>query len=78
MIGFTEAAHAGLERIFAAERQRAFDNALASQRLEGLEPDARTVAELALVVKGELTFDTVLERLQTRITAGEFQQMPVR
>lgn len=60
------------------ERQRAFDNALASQRLEGLEPDARTVAELALVVKGELTFDTVLERLQTRITAGEFQQMPVR
>ena len=47
------------------ERQRAFDNALASQRLEGLEPDARTVAELALVVKGELTFDTVLERLQS-------------
>ncbi|MBR8655690.1 hypothetical protein KDH83_20500 [Achromobacter sp. Marseille-Q0513] len=60
------------------DRQRAFSNALANQRLAGQEPDPRTVAELALVVNGELTIETVLERVRARIAAGDFGQKPDR
>ena len=58
------------------ERQRAIDNAVANQRLEGLEPDAKTIAELGRVARGELQISDVLNNLRTRISAGEFHQMP--
>lgn len=58
--------------------QRGLDNAVANQRLEGLEPDAKTVAELGRVVKGELTIAEVLQSVRTRISAGEFRQMPAK
>lgn len=55
------------------ELQRALDNAVANQRLEGLEPDATTVAELERVVTGELTISDVIENILARIAAGEFR-----
>lgn len=56
--------------------QRGLDNAVANQRLEGLEPDAKTVAELRRVVEGELTIAEVLQSVRARISAGEFRQVP--
>lgn len=56
--------------------QRGLDNAVANQRLEGLEPDAKTVAELRRVVEGELTIAEVLQSVRARISAGEFRQEP--
>lgn len=58
--------------------QRGLDNAVANQRLEGLEPDATTVAELRRVVMGELTIAEVLQSVRARISAGEFRQMPAK
>lgn len=58
--------------------QRGLDNAVANQRLEGLEPDAKTVAELGRVVTGELTIAEVLQNVRTRISAGEFRPMPAK
>ncbi|ODA19767.1 hypothetical protein A9G00_33880 [Achromobacter xylosoxidans] len=55
------------------ELQRGLDNAVANQRLEGLEPDATTVAELERVVTGELTISDVIENVLARIAAGEFR-----
>ncbi|WYX07927.1 hypothetical protein WJ973_25595 [Achromobacter xylosoxidans] len=56
------------------ELQHALDNAVANQRLEGLEPDATTIAELERVVTGELTIADVIEGALARIAAGEFRQ----
>lgn len=58
--------------------QRGLDNAVANQRLEGLEPDTRTVVELRRVVRGELTIAEVLQSVRARIAAGEFRQMPTK
>ncbi|MFA1685912.1 hypothetical protein [Achromobacter dolens] len=58
------------------ELQHALDNAVANQRLEGLEPDATTIAELERVVTGELTIADVIEGALARIAAGEFRQNP--
>lgn len=58
--------------------QRGLDNAVANQRLEGLEPDAKTVAELRRVVAGELTIAEVLQSVRARISAGEFRQVPAK
>lgn len=59
------------------ELQRALDNAVANQRLEGLEPDATTVAELERVVTGELTIADVLDGVLARIAAGKLRQESV-
>lgn len=53
-------------------RERAVANAVANQRLEGLEPDPQTIAELMQVAAGELEVSDVLRRLNARIAAGEF------
>lgn len=58
--------------------QRGLDNAVANQRLEGLEPDPKTVAELRRVVEGELTIAEVLQSVRARISAGEFRQVPAK
>lgn len=58
------------------ELQHALDNAVANQRLEGLEPDATTIAELERVVTGELTIADVIEGALARIAVGEFRQNP--
>ncbi len=59
-----------------AERRAAIANAVATQRLEGLEPDPRTVAELEQVAAGEMDIAEVLRRLHVRIAAGEFKSSP--
>lgn len=56
------------------ELQHALDNAVANQRLEGLEPDATTVADLERVVTGELTIADVLDGVLARIAAGKLRQ----
>ncbi|MFY3552490.1 antitoxin [Achromobacter sp. LC458] len=55
------------------KRRHAVVNVVASQRLEGLEPDARTVADLIRASAGELIVADVLRTLKDRIAAGEFR-----
>lgn len=60
------------------DRQRALDIAIGNQRLEGLEPDPRTLAELGQVVRGEMTIEEVLESTRRRIAAGDLREMPAK
>ncbi|WAT16207.1 hypothetical protein [Xanthomonas fragariae] len=46
------------------------------QRLEGLEPDPQTIAELERAAGGEIEIADVLERLRERVAAGEFRSVP--
>ncbi|CAO3959127.1 hypothetical protein A7J71_10070 [Achromobacter insolitus] len=55
------------------ERRRAVLNAVASQRLEGLEPDPKTIAELERVAEGTLSISDVIKTLRSRIAAGDFR-----
>lgn len=55
-----------------ARRRVALDNTIATQRLEGSEPDTQTVADLERVVRGEIEVVDVIARLRQRISAGEF------
>lgn len=55
------------------ERRRAVLNAVASQRLEGLEPDPKTIAELERVAEGTLSIADVIQTLRSRIAAGDFR-----
>ena len=60
------------------DRERAIHSAVANLRLEGLEPDAITIAELGRVEKGELTVEEVLRNLRRGIDTGGFQQVPAK
>lgn len=59
-----------------AARRAALNNAVATQRLEGLEPDTQTIADLERVVRGEINVADVIARLRQRIAAGEFKTRP--
>lgn len=50
-------------------RRRNVDNAIASQRLEGLEVDPVTTAELYQFAAGELDSSEVLRRIHARIAS---------
>lgn len=50
------------------ERYADLENAIASQRLKGLEPDPRTVEDMECVVRGEFDTEEALRRLRERIT----------
>jgi hypothetical protein len=50
------------------ERYADLENAIASQRLEGLEPDPRTIEDMECVVRGEFDTEEALRRLRERIT----------
>ena len=52
-----------------ALRLAAVRNAVGSVRLEGLEPDAATVADMERVARGELTFEAARAALFARIAA---------
>lgn len=56
-----------------AERREAVANAIATQRLEGLEVDAQTLADLDRVLRGELDLADVLRHLRERVAAGGFR-----
>lgn len=55
------------------DRHRAVVNAVASQRLEGLEPDTRTIADLERAAEGTLSVLEVINTLRARVAAGEFR-----
>lgn len=55
-------------------RQAAVANALANQRLEGLEPDANVVLDLQRFARGECDINEVLNKFKTRIASGELIQ----
>ncbi|EJF91607.1 hypothetical protein ME9_01725 [Bartonella taylorii 8TBB] len=52
-------------------RRFAAKNALASQRLEGLEPDQQVVSQMERVIIGELETSDVIKNLMERIKRGE-------
>lgn len=52
-------------------RQAAVDNALANQRMEGLEPEARVVLDLQRFARGECEIGVVLSNFKARIARGE-------
>jgi hypothetical protein len=54
-----------------AKRHLALENAIASHRLEGLEPDVQTVEDLKCVVRGEIGIEESLRRVKYRIAIGQ-------
>ncbi len=56
------------------DADRAIRNAVAHQRLEGVEADPRTISELHRVAKGEIQFADVIRHLKQRIASGDFQK----
>jgi hypothetical protein len=62
------------EVFLSKERHQAVVNAVASQRLEGLEVDAETVADMHRIADGEATTDQVVEKVKQRYAAGEFRK----
>ena len=57
-----------------AKRNMALENAIASHRLEGLEPDAQTIEDLNCVVRGEFGIEESLRRVKERIAFGQFRK----
>ena len=57
-----------------AKRNLALENAIASQRLEGLEPDPQTIQDLQCVVRGEFDVEESLRRVKERIALGQFRK----
>lgn len=49
------------------ERQTAVQNALASQRMEGLEPDPRVVEDAEKWARGEMTIQTAVADFKARV-----------
>jgi hypothetical protein len=54
------------------KRNMALENAIASHRLEGLEPDDQTLEDLKCVVHGEFGIEEYLRRVKERIALGQF------
>jgi len=54
-----------------AERRRTADNALASQRLEGLEPDPQVIAEVERYIFGKVEIGDIIEHYLARVKRGE-------
>ncbi|WP_273760285.1 antitoxin VbhA family protein [Bartonella sp. ML70XJBT.G] len=54
-------------------KRRRFDaeNALASQRLEGLEPDPQVVAQMERVIIGELEISDIIKAYIEQVKRGE-------
>lgn len=57
-----------------AGRNLALENAIASQRLEGLEADAQTIEDLKCVVRGEFGIEESVRRVKERIALGQFRK----
>lgn len=52
-------------------RQAAVNNALANQRLEGLEPEPGVVIDLQRFARGEFDISVVLSNFKARVARGE-------
>jgi len=57
-----------------AKRNMALENAVASQRIEGLEPDPQTIEDMQCVVRGEFGVEESLRRVKERVALGEFRK----
>jgi hypothetical protein len=55
-----ESAAMALDALERLHRQQALANAIASVRLEGLDIDPKTLADMECYVRGEMTIDDVL------------------
>ncbi len=60
-----------LTRREQSERRESMQNALASQRLEGLEPDAQTIADAERWTRGEVEIAEVIANFANRVKRGE-------
>ncbi|NOT57742.1 MAG: antitoxin VbhA family protein [Deltaproteobacteria bacterium] len=49
-------------------------NAIAQQRLEGLEPSSALVADLERVARGEISIDHVIENIKQRFRHAEIRE----
>lgn len=49
------------------ERRQTVQNALASQRIEGLEPDAIVIQDAEKWVRGEISIDTAVANYKARV-----------
>ncbi|AAF84465.1 hypothetical protein XFUD_07035 [Xylella fastidiosa] len=50
-----------------AERRAVVQSALASQRIEGLEPDAQAVVDAECWARGEMTIATAVDQYKARV-----------
>ena len=57
-----------------AKRNMALENAIASQWIEGLEPDSKTIEDMQCVVRGEFDVEEALRRLKERLSIGQFRK----
>jgi hypothetical protein len=55
------------------KRQKAMENALANQRLEGLEPDPQTIADSERWTRGEITIEEMIAIYIDRVRRGEIR-----
>jgi len=53
-----------------SERRQAVANAIASQHLEGLEPDAEVIRQLEAFAEGKIGIEAILEGFRGRIVEG--------
>ena len=53
---------------------RAVDNAIAQQRLEGLEPSGVLIADLQRAARGELSLRHVIENIKQRFRHAEIRE----
>lgn len=60
------------------ERREAVANAVATQRLEGLELDTLSLAELDRYARGEIEISDLLQFARKRVAAGEFRTVPAK
>lgn len=58
------------ERTERTERRQAVANAIASQRLEGLEPDVEVIRQLEAFAEGKIGIETILGEFRGRIVDG--------
>ena len=54
-----------------AQRRRDAENALGSQRLEGLEPDPYVIAQMERYIVGELEIEDIVADVIARVKRGE-------
>lgn len=57
-----------------AKRNLALENAIASQRIEGLEPDPQTIEDMQCVVRGEFDVEESLRRVKEGVALGQFRK----
>lgn len=56
------------------ERKEIMLNALASERLEGLEPDAKAIADSERWGRGEVEIRDIIEDFTARVKRGEIRK----